>query len=143
MEQEIRKADVQYKKRVMIIFVIFFSLLIIGYFIINSWSQRLIQNDDNAEIAIQKAVMLIKFLAYSVSVVSIFFGLYFFKIGYLIFHYKEFPPKTMKVMYDTPIKRGKKAVEKAVISFVMSGLILTIAVIFPIFTHKILQTMGF
>jgi hypothetical protein len=142
MEREIKKADPQYRKLMKISFALVYLIIFAGYFLLKKWSSQWIQFEHNAEITTMKTILLIKYLTYCVSIVSILYSFYFIRTGLLILRDNEFPPPKMKVMYDTVIKRGKAAKIKGYTALGIAGVLLFVAIVFPFYMHSLLRAIS-
>ncbi|MGI9568304.1 MAG: hypothetical protein ACR2PH_00830 [Desulfobulbia bacterium] len=104
MTDRIISADKKYRKKVLILYLIFASLGAVSIHWGLPWVKRHIQDLEQANV-LNNLILLIRFMFLSIVPLS----LYLLSYGRKVLTHKRYPPFDTKVIKDTKILEGKKA----------------------------------
>jgi hypothetical protein len=127
MSQNIVPADKEFRKR----FIIFLGLIAIVFVVAilsmkNYLDQIAEQTRGNPDLAVEKALVLLKWWLGLGSLPILGLGLYQILLARKVLKTGQFPPPGMKVVRDTKIRTGNKAKKAAISLIVLSSIVIAI-----------------
>ena len=141
MHQGIIHADKTYRRKVLVICIVLFSLggLLIGWVL--PWAKEYLHRlDPETALSVMKVTLVVGFL----SVVP--FGLYLLAFGCKVMEHERFPPPGVKVIRDTKLIEGEKARVRGRLLVVFSLILIVFglfaAVYTPYMLHKLTSPTG-
>ena len=140
--EEIVYADKDYRKKIIIGFILFALATAVVLHYSNAYIDRLFseKNIDNQFISIEDAFSYILFLRGVVTIGYAMIGIYCVSIGYKTLKSNRSPPPGMKVVRDTKIKKGSSAKAMAYGLFVCGFLLITLPNITFWYMHKVFDS---
>jgi hypothetical protein len=127
MNQDIVRADKEFRKRFIIFLVIIVIVFVATILSMKSYLDQIAQlTRENPDLAAKKVIFLLKWWMGLGSLPILGLGVYQILLARRVLKSGQFPPPGMKVVRDTKIKTGGKAKKVAISLIVLSSVIIVI-----------------
>ncbi len=138
-EQSVEKANLPFRRKV-IAALVGMSMIVIGAFAaLQIYISKLKEVSSNPDLVIQKASFLLTCTAFVMGISLVVGGLYTLGLSRTIYKTKRYPPAGMPTIYDTKVFAGAQAERRALLTGLMSLLVILGGILVPVFIMFLLR----
>jgi uncharacterized protein YpmB len=142
MNQDIVRADKEFRKRFIIFLVIIVIVFVATILSMKSYLDQIAQlTRENPDLAAKKVIFLLKWWMGLGSLPILGLGVYQILLARRVLKSGQFPPPGMKVVRDTKIKTGGRAKKVAISLIVLSSVIIAITLFLVYWPYALEKTI--